>query len=53
MPICSDCKFDVPRADYSTSQLKKKPQERKCKGCVLMLQPLEAGAIYTLSDDEF
>ena len=53
MPVCSDCKFDVEIGDYSSSQLKKKPDTRMCKACAVVSQPLAPSDVYKLTDDEF
>lgn len=34
MPLCSICKEDLPKADFSATQLRKKSSERSCSPCL-------------------
>jgi len=34
MPICRKCQEDVPRRNFTTSQLKKKVDDRECRECL-------------------
>ena len=33
MPVCCDCSQERPKASFAKSQLKKKPDARRCKAC--------------------
>jgi len=35
MPVCQNCKNDLSRASFSKTQLRKEPEFRKCKACIL------------------
>jgi len=36
---CSSCRLDIPKSVYSSAQLKKNAQLRKCPRCVAFVQP--------------
>lgn len=37
MPTCSRCQKELPRSDFAKAQLKKSPDQRKCKSCVAIV----------------
>lgn len=37
MPQCSRCLKEFPRSDFAKAQLKKSPDQRKCKPCVTLV----------------
>ena len=44
MPTCCDCGLSYPKDVFSKSQLKKKPDQRRCLGCAAEAEEAEAQA---------
>jgi len=41
MPTCCDCKEDLPRAKFASSQFKKPASDRRCKPCAKAREPAQ------------
>ena len=41
MPTCCDCKEDLPRANFASSQFKKPASDRRCKQCAKAREPAQ------------